>query len=180
MAYKSLASDLKTIRNLIQDNTENPYSSASAYGSSTKYVFALGMKKLTGTTPSDTELYNKDIRSDLPLIVTISHIANPPGNDLSGELQFLGVLIRCFSAVDTTWTFKSATTGDEEMAVEKLNEIAYEFLNSDTIIAALAAAKLTLDKTGIGNIRPITTSGEQSRQDYGYVMECTFLRESVQ
>jgi hypothetical protein len=181
MAYKSIAADLKLIRNSIQDDTENPYAAATSqgYGSSTKYVFALGVKDPAGASPTDAEFYDKDHRSSLPLIVTVSHINNPPGSDLSGDLQVFGVLIRCFVSADTEWTFKSASHGDEEMALEKLNEIAYEFINDSTIIAAFAAAKLTLDKTGIGNIRPVTTAGEQSRQDFGYAMECTFLRENA-
>ncbi len=178
MAYKSLTADLKLIRNQIQDTTENPYSHAAAYGSSTKYVFALGIKELTGTTPSDAELFSTDHRSTIPLMVTISLIGNPTDNDLDGHTQLFGILVRCFVAIDTTWTFKSASVGAEELALEKLNEIAYEFTNNSTIIAALVGNGLKLDAgSGLGTIRPIDA---ESRQDYGYAMELTFLRESVQ
>jgi hypothetical protein len=179
MAFKSVADDLKLIRNLTQDYTDNPYSTATSHGysSSTKYVFSLGMKKLTGTTPTDTEFYERDIRSGLPLIVSITLVQEPrAAQNLAGTEKIFGVMFRCFVSADSIWTFKSANRGAEEMAMEKLNEIAYEFLNDSTIMTALEGAGLTLGNGDIGDIRPIE---DRHRQDYGYAMEAVFLRTNV-
>lgn len=178
MAYKSLIGDLKLVRNLIQDETENPYTAAvsKGYGSSTNYVFALGILDPASATPTDTELYTQQHRSKLPLIVTVTQISNPAGRGIAGEEQFWGVLVRCFVSADSMWTFKTAKRGAEEMAAEKLNEIAYEFTTDLTIQAALAAAGLILPAEGVGDIRPIV---DKERQDFAYAMDMLIMRNRV-
>ena len=175
MAYKSLSADLKLVRNQIQDNTASPYanSNLAAYPSTSKYVFAF-FKKPASSTATDSELYDRSELSKLPVIVTVTHIANPPHGNLDGSTDLFGVLIRVFAAVGTKLTFKTVRMEAEELALEKVNEIAYEFKMNLTVQAALAAQGLVLQETG--GARQIDSP---NRQDFGYATELNFLRQNT-
>lgn len=174
MAYKSLGADLKLVRNLIQDNTTSPYAGDKDFPSSTKYVFSFTSKPAS-STPTDAELFNKADAAKLPVIVTVSLIANPR-DGFGGSIDLFGVMVRCFATVGTKATFKSNKLEAEELALEKLNEIVYELTNSNTIKAALSAQGLWLPDDGIGGIRPVDPG---NRQDFGFAMELTFTRTNT-
>lgn len=172
MAMNEVTDACKTIRNQIQNNTENPYSSASAYGSSTTYVYFF-TKKPAAATLTAAEKWENVSRSTLPLIIDIHLISDQPLN--VNKRRELTLLIRCFTQANTTWTFNSETKEAHEISIEKLNEIRYKLETNDTIRTALGNAGLILRRGGIGGIRPLA---EDEKTGFGYAFELTMWWET--
>lgn len=173
MAYKSIGGDLEVIRNAIQDSTTSPYASSTGYGASTKYVFAF-YKKPAAATPTDQELYDRaDRERTLPVIVDVEIVDAAPLSMRGGKMGELPVMIRCFAKSDTTVTFKGKKMEAHMLAMEKLNEILYEFQTNLTIKAAFVAAGMYIQYDGYGSLRPIDPG---NTQDFGYALNITFTR----
>lgn len=175
MTYKSIGKDIETIRNQIQDNTTNPYAASTDFSHTSKYVFAF-LKKPASGTPTDQELYDKANRErTLPIIVDIELIDEGLLPMRGGKWSQMPVLIRCFCKADTKLTFQSNRMEAEELALDKLNEIRYNFQTNNTIKAAFAAAGMYVSYDGYGSLRPIDPG---NTTDFGYAMEVTFTRST--
>jgi hypothetical protein len=173
MALYEVTDAIKAVRNVIQDSTENPYTSSSSYGSSTKYVFFFS-KKPAGATPSATERRALVSRErDLPIILDLTLINDLPLVNVQKRHE-LTVLVRCFVRADTYATFNGENKEAHELAIEKLNEVKYKLETDASIRTTLANAGLILRRIGLGGLRPVETDG----QDFGYAFELTLWRAS--
>ena len=174
MTVNLLSTDLKALRNIIQDLTTNPYAASTNTlfsGSSTKYVFAF-TKKPAAATPTSPELRAKESRErDLPLIVDLTLVGDPSTN--MHRLREFTVLVRVFCRVDTRLTFNSVLMEAEELAMSKLDEIREKLNTNLAVQQALVAEGMFLLRGGLGGIRPLT--GQEN--DFGFACELTLYRQ---